>query len=140
MNAYEQRKPSYFATPAVQLIMALNVSLKKLLSYGMENIFAQHKQVSNRVKTSLLEMGFKLVPTSMEAAANTLTAAYYPPGVEASKFLPKVSAEGVLVAGGLHKQIGPRYFRIGHMGMSVMEESQLHHIEKTLAAVKKALT
>jgi aspartate aminotransferase-like enzyme len=32
MQAYEARKPSYFATPAVQLVQALRVSLRQILA------------------------------------------------------------------------------------------------------------
>ena len=35
MEAYEARKPSYFGTPAVNLIFALNVSLEQILKEGM---------------------------------------------------------------------------------------------------------
>jgi alanine-glyoxylate transaminase / serine-glyoxylate transaminase / serine-pyruvate transaminase len=37
----------------------------------------------------------------------------------------------VLVAGGLHPDIAARYFRIGHMGVSVMDEDR-QHVETTL--------
>jgi alanine-glyoxylate transaminase/serine-glyoxylate transaminase/serine-pyruvate transaminase len=32
MQSYEARKPSYFATPAVQLVQALRVSLLQILA------------------------------------------------------------------------------------------------------------
>ena len=32
MKAYEERRPSYFATPAVQLVQSLRVSLKQMLA------------------------------------------------------------------------------------------------------------
>lgn len=32
------------------------------------------------------------------------------------QLLPKVSARGVMVAGGLHAELGTKYFRMGHMG------------------------
>jgi alanine-glyoxylate transaminase/serine-glyoxylate transaminase/serine-pyruvate transaminase len=62
MQAYEARKPSYFATPAVNLIMALHVSLKQILSKDMDARFHAHRQVSNAFKDVLVnELGLKLV-------------------------------------------------------------------------------
>lgn len=43
-----------------------------------------------------------------------------------------------MVAGGLHKEIAPRYFRIGHMGVSVMEDRR-GHLDNTLRVIKEAL-
>ncbi len=37
MEAYEARKAAYFATPAVNLVNALNVSLGQILAEGMQN-------------------------------------------------------------------------------------------------------
>ncbi len=44
MKNYEARKPSYFATPAVNLVRGLHVGLKELLANGMEQRFAVHRQ------------------------------------------------------------------------------------------------
>ena len=48
--------------------------------------------------------------------ANTLTAPYFPEGVDGS-VLAHVKEAGVILAGGLHPEIKKRYFRIGHMGV-----------------------
>lgn len=97
MNKYEARQPSYFATPPVQLIMALNVSLKQIVAQGMMNRFDKHVQVSAMVKDKLEGWGLKLVPQSRQIAANTLTAVYYPAGIVAGKFLKAVSDRGVMI-------------------------------------------
>jgi alanine-glyoxylate transaminase/serine-glyoxylate transaminase/serine-pyruvate transaminase len=36
MKAYEERRPSYFGTPAVNLIVALETSLKIICKEGMD--------------------------------------------------------------------------------------------------------
>ena len=46
-------------------------------------------------------------------AANAMTAAYYPEGVAAADLLNRMSSHGVVMAGGLHPEIAPKYFRIG---------------------------
>ena len=61
MQSYEARKPSYFATPAVQIIFALHTSLKQLIAQGMDNRFQKHKDASKKIKDEVLKMGLKLV-------------------------------------------------------------------------------
>ncbi|ORX91166.1 alanine-glyoxylate aminotransferase [Basidiobolus meristosporus CBS 931.73] len=138
MQSYEARKPSYFATPAVQLVMALNVALKKLLNYGMEKSFARHQEVSNLVKDTIQSWGLELVSNSRASSANGLTAVYYPGGIQATDLLPKMAKRGVMIAGGLHPAIATKYFRIGHMGTSVIQPDRLH-IETLLNALKDSL-
>jgi len=115
MQAYEARKVSYFGTPAVNLVMALAVSLRQILDEGMDNVFARHVLLSNAVKAGVAAMGLGQVPTDMAHAAHTLTCPRYPEGVDAS-FLKAVRANGVILAGGLHPVVKSEYFRIGHMG------------------------
>jgi alanine-glyoxylate transaminase/serine-glyoxylate transaminase/serine-pyruvate transaminase len=55
------------------------------------------------------------VPVSADRGATTLTAPYYPKGVDAS-VLGHINKAGVILAGGLHPSIKAKYFRIGHMG------------------------
>jgi alanine-glyoxylate transaminase/serine-glyoxylate transaminase/serine-pyruvate transaminase len=61
MKKYEARQPSYFATPPVQLIMALNVSLKQLVEESLVPRFERHHHVSDRFKSTLEGWGLKLV-------------------------------------------------------------------------------
>ena len=116
MEAYEARKVSYFATPPVNLICALNVSLERILEEGMEARFHRHQRFGNACKEAIQALGLDQVPTDPAHAAATLTAPYYPRGVTGSAFLPKVKDAGAILAGGLHPNIKDKYFRIGHMG------------------------
>jgi len=116
MVAYEARRPSYFGTPPVNLIFALNVSLGQILAEGMEARFARHRKLGAACKAAIRALGMSQVPTDSAHAAAMLTAPYYPEGVVGPEFLPKVEAAGVILAGGLHPEIKARYFRIGHMG------------------------
>jgi len=115
MEAYEARKASYFGTPAVNLIMALGVSLRQILDEGLENVFVRHKRLSDAVKAGIAALGLSQVPTDHAHAAHTLTCPRYPEGVDA-RLLKFVREEGAILAGGLHPAIKTEYFRIGHMG------------------------
>ena len=116
MEAYEARKPSYFGTPAVNLICALNVSLRIILKEGMKARFLRHYKLGKACKAAVQALRLDQVPTSPMHAAATLTAPYYPDGIAGADFLPRVKAAGAILAGGLHPEIRDRYFRIGHMG------------------------
>lgn len=116
MQAYEERRPSYFGTPAVNLVCALNVSLGQILDEGMDARAERHRRLGSACRAGINALGLAMVPTSSAHAANTLTAPRYPGAVSGSDLLPKVRAAGVILAGGLHPEIRAESFRIGHMG------------------------
>jgi len=116
MEAYEARKPSYFGTPPVNLIWALDVSLGQILQEGMEARVLRHQKLSHACKAAIDALGMEQVPTDPAWAATTLTAPYYPDGIQGPDLLPKIKESGAVLAGGLHPDIKTKYFRIGHMG------------------------
>jgi alanine-glyoxylate transaminase/serine-glyoxylate transaminase/serine-pyruvate transaminase len=116
MEAYEARRPGYFGTPPVNLIWALNVSLGQILEEGMDARFARHRRLSEALKAAVTALGMKQVPVSADKVAATLTAPYYPDGVDRT-VLGHIKDAGVILAGGLHPAIKDRYFRVGHMGV-----------------------
>jgi len=106
MQNYEARKPSYFATPSPQLVRALHTSLTQILSAPLDYRFQKHKEVSQKVKKAVAELGLRQLADKPECQANGMTAIYLPEGVAAPDLLPKLTAKGVVFAGGLHKEIG----------------------------------
>jgi alanine-glyoxylate transaminase/serine-glyoxylate transaminase/serine-pyruvate transaminase len=133
MDAYEDRRAGYFGTPAVNLVWALNVSLGQILDEGMEARFQRHRRLSQAFKAAIGALGMAQVPVRPEVAASTLTAPYYPDGVDGT-LLGYIKQAGVIVAGGLYPGIKDRYFRVGHMG-AVTESDIL----VTIGAIEKAL-
>lgn len=134
MQAYEAKSPSYFATPPVNLIQALERSLEQILEEGMDARFARHKRLAEKFRSEMSELGISFLPKSEEITGNTLTAAYYPEAVNGGEFLGKVGQNGVVVAGGLLPSHKTQYFRVGHMGI-VSDE----HIGQTVNAISAAL-
>lgn len=133
MQAYERRKPSYFSTPATNLILALEVGLREILDGGMAARFALHERAARAMRAAWTSMGLGIVPRSEQLAASTLSAVYYPKGVDAS-FVARTLDHGVIVAGGLHPAIRERYFRVGHMGYAATQPEMLRHTVEALAA------
>lgn len=134
MQAYESRQPSYFGTPPVNLIQALQVSLGQILEEGMEARFARHRQLSSAFRAGIAALGLRQVPVDAGKTSTTLTAPYFPPGVDSS-LLAHVKKVGVIVAGGLHPEIKSQYFRVGHMGAVSGSE-----ILATMGAIEYALS
>ncbi|MDV7140772.1 alanine--glyoxylate aminotransferase family protein [Maribacter sp. TH_r10] len=116
MKAYEEKKPSYFGTPAVNLIVALETSLKIISKEGMDNRVKRHQNLAKAFRAAIASLNIEILPKSNQVAANTLTAAYYPKGIDGAALRAKIAEKNVIVAGGLLAEIKTSYFRIGHMG------------------------
>jgi alanine-glyoxylate transaminase/serine-glyoxylate transaminase/serine-pyruvate transaminase len=115
MRAYEERRPSYFSTPATNLILALAVGLGEIVEQGVEARFAAHARAARALRAAWSELGLTLVPARPELASNLLSALRFPPGVDGT-LVRRILDHGVAVAGGLHPAIRNEYFRVGHMG------------------------
>jgi alanine-glyoxylate transaminase/serine-glyoxylate transaminase/serine-pyruvate transaminase len=133
MESVEAHKPLYFGTPPVNHIWALNVSLGQILEEGMEARFARHRKLSEAFKAAVAALGMRQVPVRSEVTATTLTAPYYPEGVDAT-LLGHINQEGVIVAGGLLPPIKGQYFRVGHMGAVTAAD-----ILTTVGAIERGL-
>jgi len=109
------------------------VSLGQILEEGMHARFVRHRRLSEAFKAVVSALGMKQVPLSDDKTATTLTASYYPDGVD-STLLGHIRDAGVIVAGGLHPAIRDRYFRVGHMGAVSVSD-----ILATIGAIEKGL-
>jgi alanine-glyoxylate transaminase/serine-glyoxylate transaminase/serine-pyruvate transaminase len=134
-RAYEERRPSYFATPATSLVIALETGLSEILDQGIEERIAAHARAAAALRAAWRTLALRAVPRTEAATANTLSALLFPAGVDAS-LLPRIAARGVLVAGGLHPAVRTTSFRVGHMGYSTTRPD---HLRRTVEAVAGAL-
>lgn len=132
-QAYEAGTPSYFATPPVNLIMALDVSLGQLVDETMPTRVARHRTQALAMRAGFSALGLSLLTRAPELTAHTLSAVKYPAGVDTG-LVKLVAAEGVSIAGGLHAALKATYFRVGHMGGTSREA-----LRSTLVALEKGL-
>lgn len=123
---------NYYITPAVNMVYALNTSLKKILGEGLEVRYRRHEVLARAVQKGIEALGIKLVAEE-PFRAHTVTAAYLPDGVEWAKFYSEMKARGVEIAGGLGELRG-KIFRIGHMG-----EVTANDVIATLASLERSL-
>jgi alanine-glyoxylate transaminase / serine-glyoxylate transaminase / serine-pyruvate transaminase len=133
MESYERGAPQYFATPAVNLVAALEVSLGRICAEGLNTRTARHERVANAFRAAWRALGLSVVPKHEEISAHTMSAVWYPAGVDAS-FVGRAREQGVVLAGGLHPEIKTKYFRVGHMGAVDASDTVT-----TVAAIERAM-
>lgn len=133
MEAYLAKQAAYFATPPVNMVYALHESLRQILAEGIPARVARHKRLSDAFKAGIGALGLMQVAVRPEIAATTMTAVYFPNGVDA-KLIGKIRERNVVVAGGIYPPIRDKYFRVGHMGVVAPAD-----ISATLSAVEGAL-
>jgi alanine-glyoxylate transaminase/serine-glyoxylate transaminase/serine-pyruvate transaminase len=133
MEGYEKGAPQYFATPAVNLVAALEVSLGRICAEGIDARVARHERVAHAFRAAWKALGLSMLPKSDAVAAHTMSAVWYPEGVDPA-FVGRAREEGVVLAGGLHPDAKTKYFRVGHMGSTDSAEAVA-----TIAAVERAL-
>lgn len=133
MNGYEKGTPAYFATPAVNLVSALDVALGHIVAETMPARAARHTRLASAFRAAWRALGLRALPVRDELCADTLSALYYPEGVDAS-LVGRVKSEGVVLAGGLHPDAKTKYFRVGHMGALSASD-----VVATVGAIERAL-
>ncbi len=104
----------YFATPATNMVVALDHSLTMIFEEGLETRFARHEAIARELRSGFAELGFEPY-TAAEHQAPTLSVLRYPSGVDAGKFLRDMYNQGVVIADGIG-QLAGKVCRIGHMG------------------------
>ncbi|GAA6036752.1 hypothetical protein JCM8097_003460 [Rhodosporidiobolus ruineniae] len=139
MESYEKGTPGYFATPSVNLIYALEASLNAIVAgpVSLEDRFKLHKEAAAKFRAEAAKLGFRTVASSEDGAANGMTALYVPEGVAPPALIGALSDRGIVIAGGLHKDIKTKYIRFGHMGVSVVDRPA--DAAKILDALKDSL-
>jgi alanine-glyoxylate transaminase/serine-glyoxylate transaminase/serine-pyruvate transaminase len=113
--------------------------LTSILSKPLDDRFAAHKEVSQKIKKAVTDLGLKQLASKPENQANGMTAMYLPNSLTPPDVLPTLMKKGVIFAGGLHKEIATKYIRFGHMGVSVTDAKR-GDIDRAIEALKDGLT
>lgn len=129
----------YFATPAVNLIYALEEGLRIVLEEGIDARITRHIAFGRAVRQSLAVFGMKAL-ASEEVAAPTLSCILYPEGVDDAEFRAAMADKGTILSGSLAHLAG-KAFRIGHMGNTTadMLEKAVMQIGETLQEMGRAV-
>ncbi len=125
-------KDSTPATPAISLVYALDLQLDRILSEGLENRFARHAAMAQRVQSWALERGFSLFAAE-GYRSKTVTTVRNDRGLDVGELNAWLLQRGMRIANGYGPLKG-KTFRIAHMG-----ELQMADIEALLAALDEYL-
>jgi aspartate aminotransferase-like enzyme len=121
-------------TPAMSVYYAMDKAFELMRAEGLEGIFTRHEAVARYTRERVAGLGLKLVPADLARASNTVTAAWWPEGVEGSAISKRAREEfGVVLGGGQGKLTG-KIFRVGHLGWFSKED-----IEQALDVVERLL-
>jgi aspartate aminotransferase-like enzyme len=102
-------------TPAVSLVVALDVALGLLLENGLDAAFERHVRLGRACRAGIKAMGLELFSPDEDRAA-VVTAARMPGGFESTRLTRLLrDRHGITIASG-QGAIKEEIFRIGHIG------------------------
>ncbi len=102
-------------TPAVSLVLGLNVSLGMIREEGLENTIARHSMLAEATRKGCEALGLKLFAPP-EGRGSAVTPVWVPEGVDGKAIVKTMKSKyGVTIAGGQDDYAG-RILRIGHLG------------------------
>jgi serine---pyruvate transaminase len=105
--------PSF--TPAVSLVVGLDVALGLLLQEGLEQAFERHARLGRACRAGIKAMGLELFSPDDDRSA-VVTAINAPDGIDSSELVQTLrDRHGIVLAPGQGSLKG-KIFRIGHIG------------------------
>jgi len=111
-------------TPPVSLIRGQRVALEMIENEGLENVWKRTRQLADATRAAFKAMNLKLISQS---PSDSVTGAFYPQGVDDSKFRAALrDKHGIHIAGGQNGRGASwegKIFRISHMGYVSAEDT-----------------
>lgn len=118
-------------TPALTLVLGLQLALRRLKNEGMENVWKRCARLAEFTRSEMKSLGLELFTKHY---SNAVTAVVVPAGVEGKKLVSTMrDKKGITIAGGQGDMDG-KIFRICHFGM-VNED----HIRKATKVIKETI-
>jgi serine---pyruvate transaminase len=100
-------------TPAVSLVVGLDIALQRIRREGMEKIWERHRLLGSAVRAGVQALDLRLFSS---APSDSVTAVWVPDGVEWPPLRRSlIEDEGITVAGGQGEYAG-KIFRLSHLG------------------------
>ncbi len=128
-----QEKFDAVFTPAVSLVVGLNVALGLILDEGLEAAFKRHVRLGRACREGIKAMGLELFSPDEDRSA-VVTAVHAPDGIDSDELVASIRDRfGITLAPGQGPLKG-RIFRIGHIGYY-----DIFDVTTALAGVELAL-
>ncbi len=100
-------------TPAVSLIMGLDLVLDMLLNEGIDNVLARHAKLAHVTREAVKAVGLEVFA---KRPSNAVTSVKVPEGVDGKALVKTMrDREGITIAGG-QSELAGKIFRIAHLG------------------------
>lgn len=125
-------KNSTAMTPTMSLIWALDVQLDHMLSEGLDNRYARHSAMAERVQTWAIEHGMEPLAAE-DGRSKTVSTIKNLREVDIPALNKFLLTKGMRIANG-YGDLKNKTFRIAHMG-----ETQMEHIDTLLDAFETFL-
>jgi serine---pyruvate transaminase len=111
LKSYEKNDTAW--TPAVSLIMGLDLVLDSLLEEGMDNVLTRHAKLAYVTREAVKAIGLEIFA---EKPSNAVTSVKVPEGVDGKALVKTMrDKEGITIAGG-QSELAGKIFRIAHLG------------------------
>jgi alanine-glyoxylate transaminase / serine-glyoxylate transaminase / serine-pyruvate transaminase len=124
---------TYFATPAVQLMQALNQAMKELQEEGLERRWTRHRNNAKMIRNGVEGTKCRLV-VEPEYRADTVTGIWTDEGAAPAIQKSLREEHGIDVARGLGEN-NTRMLRVGHFG-NLTEKQARFFVDSFVRAVK----
>ena len=106
----------YPYTPPVGLINGLNHACDRLLSEGLENVFARHRRIAGGVRAAVAAWGLELCAVRPDLYSDSVSAIRVPEGFDANRIVSHALDTYDMAFGTGLGEVAGKVFRIGHLG------------------------
>ena len=126
-------------TPAMAVYYQMDRAFELMRTEGLEGIFTRHADIGAYARERADQLGLTLVPTDRQRASDTVTAVWWPEGVDGKAISKRAREEFGVVLGGGQGKLDGKIFRIGHLGFVSKEDvQQAFDVVERLLAEQKA--
>ncbi|MBA2537589.1 MAG: alanine--glyoxylate aminotransferase family protein [Actinobacteria bacterium] len=115
LEAQDEDPPLNPFTPAISLVLGLDVAVSLLLDEGLEAVFDRHVRLGRACRAGAKAMGLELFSPDEDRSA-VVTAIRTPPQIDAGEVIRALGERhGITLEGGRAELVG-KIVRIGHIG------------------------
>jgi aspartate aminotransferase-like enzyme len=125
-------------TPAISIFYSMDTAFEMMRAEGLEGVYTRHQAIAGYTRDRVKSLGLKLVPVDEKFASNTVTAVWWPEGVDAKAMSKRAREEFGVVLGGGQGKLDGKIFRVGHLGWVSKEDvaAALDVVERLLSEAK----
>jgi aspartate aminotransferase-like enzyme len=103
-------------TPAMSVYFAMEAAIERMQAESLGAVFERHASIGAYTRERLKRLGLDLVPFEERYASNTVTAVWWPEGIDGSAISRRAREEFGVVFGGGQGKLKGKIFRVGHLG------------------------